>query len=74
MSAFEAGSKEDDVSVPPFLLEKHVAYVKCISNDKASFEFTASQHFRMVHHNEHDALEVLSSYFFVNLFRTNMLS
>ena len=30
-----------------FYKEKHIAYIKAISNDKESFEFTASQHFRM---------------------------
>jgi geranylgeranyl transferase type-2 subunit beta len=31
----------------PFLLEKHVTYIKEISKDTQSFEFAASQHFRM---------------------------
>jgi geranylgeranyl transferase type-2 subunit beta len=31
----------------PFLLEKHAAYIKAISNDTKSFEYSASQHFRM---------------------------
>lgn len=44
MASFESRSVED---IPPFLLEKHVAYIKAISNDKSSFEFTVSQHFRM---------------------------
>lgn len=30
-----------------FYKEKHINYIKKISNDKESFEFTASQHFRM---------------------------
>lgn len=30
-----------------FLFEKHVAYIKAISNDTTSFEYAASQHFRM---------------------------
>mmetsp|Transcript_6241 Transcript_6241/g.10194 ORF Transcript_6241/g.10194 Transcript_6241/m.10194 type:complete len:363 (+) Transcript_6241:95-1183(+) len=46
MASFDAG-KSDAESVPPFLLEKHAAYIKTISNDKVSFEFTVSQHFRM---------------------------
>jgi geranylgeranyl transferase type-2 subunit beta len=46
MASFEeSGSTEE--KVPPFMLEKHAAYIKTISNDKASFEFTVSQHFRM---------------------------
>lgn len=31
----------------PFLLEKHVAYISTISADRESFEYVASQHFRM---------------------------
>jgi prenyltransferase beta subunit len=31
----------------PFLFEQHVAYIKAISHDTTSFEYTASQHFRM---------------------------
>jgi geranylgeranyl transferase type-2 subunit beta len=32
---------------PSFLFDKHVAYIKAISQDTTSFEYTASQHFRM---------------------------
>lgn len=46
MASFEADTSRED-KVPPFLLEKHAAYIKTISNDKVSFEFTVSQHFRM---------------------------
>ena len=50
MSSFETevSKKEgEEGEVPPFVLDKHVAYIKAISNDKESFEFTVSQHFRM---------------------------
>jgi geranylgeranyl transferase type-2 subunit beta len=46
MASVEANASQEK-AVPPFLLEKHAAYIKTISNDKASFEFTVSQHFRM---------------------------
>lgn len=48
MASFASDESRVKVSAEhPFLLEKHVAYIDAISNDSESFEFVASQHFRM---------------------------
>lgn len=50
MATFESADSKEEMeaaTLPPFLINKHTAYIKTISSDKVSFEFTASQHFRM---------------------------
>jgi geranylgeranyl transferase type-2 subunit beta len=48
MSSFAVSSDGVKVSKDhPFLLDKHVAYISMISADRESFEYVASQHFRM---------------------------
>mmetsp|Transcript_20837 Transcript_20837/g.29964 ORF Transcript_20837/g.29964 Transcript_20837/m.29964 type:complete len:363 (-) Transcript_20837:106-1194(-) len=47
MSSFTHESGSSAGSLPPFLLDKHAAYIKAISDDTESFEYTVSQHFRM---------------------------
>ena len=36
-----------ELSTIPFYAAKHITYIKKIANDKASFEYYVTQHFRM---------------------------